>query len=478
MNTRLLFPGSVALALLLSACQPSAGHALPANVAPNGPLDLSAPKAAAVAPTALTGTPAPFAAAPLLPGTVDVATLAARVKPSVVNITTVHVGTKPTGFGDAAPYAARALGSGFIVDPRGLVVTNAHVVEGADRVRVKLADEREFEAKVKGRDARLDLALLELVGAKDLPAVSLGSSEALKVGEYVVAIGNPFGLGHTVTMGIVSAKGRTIGAGPYDDFVQTDAAINPGNSGGPLFDVRGQVVGINTAINPEGKGIGFAIPVDALQDVLPQLIAKGHVERGRLGVAVQTVDAALAKALGLESAKGALIGEIEKGGPADRSGLAAGDLILAVDERAIEHSVELPRTIARHAPGEKVALKVLRAKKERLFDVVLDALKDQAVEASDASADPADPADDKPTSKLGVGFGDAPDGGALIRRVEPMSPADGELVPGDVVIEADGAKIPDADAFRRAIKAAPSGKAALLKVRRHGKVQWVGVELR
>jgi serine protease Do len=190
---------------------------------------------------------------------------------------------------DQARVKRQALGSGFIVDPRGYVVTNAHVVDDADRVRVRLADEREYDAKVKGKDERLDLAVLQIEGAKELPAVTLGSSDAVRVGDYVIAIGNPFGLGHTVTMGIVSAKSRAIGAGPYDDFIQTDASINPGNSGGPLFDTRGQVIGVNvnTAINPAGKGIGFAIPVDAVKDVLPQLLDKGHVSRGRLGVAIQ-----------------------------------------------------------------------------------------------------------------------------------------------------------------------------------------------
>jgi serine protease Do len=290
--------------------------------------------------------PAPFANVPVLPGTPDVATLVARVRPAVVNITTVHEvhtprvaefnfpfglspfggrgrgGQMPQEQGDGEGVTKqRALGSGFIVDPGGKVVTNAHVVEGADEVKVRLADDREFDAKVIGRDRRLDLAVLQLAGAKDLPVAALGASEGLRVGEYVVAIGNPFGLGDTVTMGIVSAKSRAIGAGPYDDFIQTDASINPGNSGGPLFNLHGQVVGINTAINPNGKGIGFAIPSDALRDVLSQLETTGHVARGRLGVAIQPVDAPLAKALGLDHAKGALVGDVEADGPAGKVGM-------------------------------------------------------------------------------------------------------------------------------------------------------------
>jgi serine protease Do len=319
----------------------------------------------------------------------------------------------------------------------------------------------------------MDLALLQIQGAPaDLPAVALGSSDALAVGEYVVAVGNPFGLGHTVTMGIVSAKGREIGAGPYDDFIQTDASINPGNSGGPLFDTRGEVIGINTAINPEAEGIGFAIPVDSLKDVLPQLIAKGRVDRGRLGVMVQAVDAALAKAMGLDGAKGALIEDVEKDGPAASAGLKPGDLIVAVGDRVIARSEELPRTIAKHEPGEKVSLKILRDKQEQLVEVTLDAIK----EKNDQSVD--DAIDDHPSGKMGVAIADAPEGGALVRAVEPLSPADGELLPGDVVETVDGKSIANAKALAKSIAAAPKGKALLLEVVRDGKKRWVGVELK
>ncbi len=341
--------------------------------------------------TAFASVPAPFATPPVLPGTPDVATLVAKVKPAVVNITTVHeIAVRRPGiefpfgfdpFGGGGPSRGgddvvrqQSLGSGFLVDSAGHVVTNAHVVEGADEVRVRLADEREFEAKVRGRDARLDLAVLELVGAHDLPAASLGSSAALRVGEYVVAIGNPFGLGHTVTMGIVSAKDRAIGAGPYDDFIQTDASINPGNSGGPLFDLRGQVVGINTAINPNGRGIGFAIPIDALREVLAQLIDTGHVSRGRLGVHIQAVDVALARAIGLDRPRGALVRELEPAGPAARAGLKAGDVILAIDGAEVSRSEDLPRLVGRHAPGTRHTLRVLRDRATTELSIQLDEL--------------------------------------------------------------------------------------------------------
>jgi serine protease Do len=294
---------------------------------------------------------APFASPPMQNGMPDIATLVAKVNASVVNITTVHEIRRPSldsefpfdFFGPMVPpgmrprggdnvLKQRALGSGFIIDTEGHVVTNAHVAEQAEEVKVRLADEREVDAKVVGRDTRLDLAVLKMTETKDITPATLGSSEVLKVGEHVVAIGNPFGLGHTVTMGIVSAKSRSIGAGPYDDFIQTDTSINPGNSGGPLFNLRGEVVGINTAINPRAQGIGFATPVDALKDILPQLLKTGHVARGRIGALVQPVDATMAKALGLERSRGALVAEVEPGGPAARSGLKAGDIIVRVDD--------------------------------------------------------------------------------------------------------------------------------------------------
>jgi serine protease Do len=298
----------------------------------------------------------PAAAAPLPTGTVDIPAIVAKLTPVVVNVTvesTVRVparrewdwpfdfffgppgGRGPRG-GEEQMFQQRAMGSGFLIDGAGHVVTNAHVVEGADVVRVKLLDEREFKATVKGRDRHLDVAVLELQGAQNLPVATLGSSDALRVGEPVIAIGNPFGLGHTVTLGIVSAKSRTIGAGPYDDFIQTDAHINPGNSGGPLFDLRGEVVGINTAITAQGSGIGFAIPIDDVKGILPQLIEKGHLDRGRLGVVVQPMDWPLSRALGLDRPRGALVASVEPGSPAEKAGLQERDVIVAVDGKSID----------------------------------------------------------------------------------------------------------------------------------------------
>jgi serine protease Do len=451
-----------------------------------------------------TSTPAPFATPPVLAGTADVATLAAKVKPAVVNITTIHEMKRPAMpamelpegfqyfFGGQNPFQGRrghgggdgdevmkqqALGSGFLVDKQGHVVTNAHVVDDADVVKVKLADEREFQAKVIGKDPRMDLAVLQLQNAKDLPEpVSLGSSDALRVGEYVVAIGNPFGLEHTVTMGIVSAKGRTIHAGPYDDFIQTDASINPGNSGGPLFNLRGQVIGINTAINPNGKGIGFAIPVDELKEVLPQLVTSGHVARGRLGVLIQPVDEPLAKALQMDRPRGALVGEVESGGPAARAGLQPGDVIVAVDQTDVAHEQDLPRIVARHEPGSHVTVRVLRNGKELTVPVTLDALKDEKV-ASSEDANGAPGASQSPaTGHLGVNVSDAPNGGALVQRVVPGSPADGSLLPGDVILEVNHAPIKGAADLAPRVAATKKGEALLLRVKRGDVTRFVAIE--
>ncbi len=455
-----------------------------------------------VAPADL-NTAAPFATPPVLAGTADIATLAARVKPAVVNITTTHETRRtsaqmPEGlpfqfFGNGSPFRRgeqgdgdrvmkqQALGSGFLVDKQGHVVTNAHVIDGADTVKVKLSDEREYTAKVIGKDPRMDIAVLQLENTKDLPEpVALGSSEGLRVGEYVVAIGNPFGLGDTVTMGIVSAKGRAIGAGPYDDFIQTDASINPGNSGGPLFNLRGQVVGINTAINPNGKGIGFAIPSDELKDVLPQLMVTGHVARGRLGVLIQGVDAPLAKALGMDRPHGALVGEVEDDGPAAKSGLKAGDVIVGVDKTEVPHSEDLPRIIARHAPGSRVDLKVLRGGKEQALGVTLGAIHDRDANAKrDGNDDDSDesPAQGPAGHKLGIQVTDAPGGGVVVQHVAGASPSEGELAAGDVILEVNRSPIAHAADLAARVSATPKGEPVLFRVRHGDRIRFVAIEL-
>ena len=274
-------------------------------------------------------------------------------------------------FGDRVPreFKQRSLGSGFILDKEGYIVTNNHVVESADEIEVKLNDGQEFEAEIVGRDANTDIALIKIKSGDDFPFITLGDSDALKIGEWVLAIGNPFGLEHTVTAGIVSAKGRVIGAGPYDDFIQTDASINPGNSGGPLLNMKGEVVGINTAIVASGQGIGFAVPVNLAKGIIEQLKTKGEVTRGWLGVAIQDISEEMSEYYGLDDKKGALVAEVFEGDPADQAGIQAGDVIVAVNGEKIESSRDLTRIIAGIPVGDNAKISVLRNGKTKTFKV-------------------------------------------------------------------------------------------------------------
>jgi serine protease Do len=279
-------------------------------------------------------------------------------------------------------------------------------------------------------------------------------------------------------MGIVSAKSRAIGAGPYDDFIQTDASINPGNSGGPLFNLLGQVVGINTAINPQGRGIGFAIPIDALKDILPQLISAGKVARGRLGVAIQSVDPALARALGLDRPKGAMVAEVEPGGPADRAGLRAGDLIIKVDQTEILHSGELPRTVARHAPGSKVKVEYVRDRGPRTVDVTLDELRDERTGRVQDNTQPAPGAPPKSPTDFGVALVDVPGQGVAVDHVVPGGPADGKLERGDVIVEVNRTPISRTGDVLKQVAASPAGRPVLFKIKRENVTRFVAIERR
>ncbi len=317
----------------------------------------------------------------------DFTVLARNLTPSVVNISTKMTmggGGFPPGFspplgdpfgdffnryfGDTPrTFESQSLGSGFIISQDGYVLTNNHVVENATEITVILHNEKTYSAKVIGTDPKTDLALIK-IDAKGLPTVKLGDSDKLQVGEWVMAIGNPFGLAETVTAGIVSAKGRVIGSGPYDDFIQTDASINPGNSGGPLFNIRGEVVGINTAIIEQGQGLGFAIPINIARDLLSQL-KKGEVVRGWLGVVIQEVTPELAQSFGLKEPTGALVSDIEVGSPAEKAGIRKGDIILKFNGKEITKVKELPAIVAMTPVGETVTVTILRDGKTR--DVTL-----------------------------------------------------------------------------------------------------------
>src|SRR4051812_43803268 len=286
------------------------------------------------------------------------------------------------------PQLRQGMGSGFIVEPGGVILTNAHVVEGADEVQVRLSDRREFKGKVLGVDHQSDIAVVKIDG-KGLPTVKLGDPSAVRVGEWVMAIGSPFGFENSATVGIVSATSRSLPDGTYVPFIQTDAAVNPGNSGGPLFNMKGEVIGINSQIYSRSggyQGIAFAIPINVASQVEQQLVKNGKVERGRIGVAIQEVSQSLAESFGLDRPQGALVASVEPGGPADKAGLKPGDVVLAVDGKKIERSSELPPLVAGVKPGSKTSLEVWRDRAKRTVAVTVAELKTEKVASAPTSS--------------------------------------------------------------------------------------------
>ena len=373
----------------------------------------------------------------------------------------------------------QSLGSGFIVDKAGYILTNNHVVEGADDIRVTLLDGRSYDAEVKGRDPKTDIALILIKPENGLPVATLGDSDALQVGEWVMAIGNPFGFGHTVTAGVVSAKDRTIGAGPYDAFIQTDASINPGNSGGPLFNIRGEVVGINSAIVASGQGIGFAIPINIAKTIMDQLREKGSVTRGWLGVQVQPLTPELRESLKLSAEGGALVAGVIKGDPADKAGLKSGDVIVEFDGRPVRSDRDLVSIVGNTAVGKKVAVRALRDGRNLSFEIKIAKRSEEKDEAAgEEEQEPAEKESGK--ARLGVrvqdvtkeiaeklGLDEAK--GALVSEVSDGGPADRAGIDrGDVVLEVNRQEVEDAAAFAKLVRAADPGKTLLLLVR--GKV--------
>ena len=326
----------------------------------------------------------------------DFVTLAKKLGPVVVNVWSTRVRGRGQGlfgpfgeedagdelFGVPDPrdrFRQRGLGSGFVIHSDGTILTNHHVVEGAQKIVVKLPGGREFEAKVVGQDSRTDIAVIKIDAKGSLPTAVLGNSDKIEVGEWVMAVGNPFGLDNSVTSGIVSAKGRHIGAGPYDNFIQTDASVNPGSSGGPLVNLRGEVVGINTAIVSQtgaNIGIGFAIPVNLVKEILPQLKEKGKVTRGFLGVLVQNITPMIAESLGNEKARGALVAKVERDGPADRAGVKVRDIIMEFDGKEIREATDLPILVARSPVNRSVRIKILREKQELILNATITELKE------------------------------------------------------------------------------------------------------
>ena len=474
MNTPLcrLWP-AVLLVLLVSCAErtETAGDAeTPAASAP----DAAAPAVAASRETMAAG------ALPNFSGLVD------AYGPAVVNVSTVvrqrpvdrrEPGLPPEDpfyeffrrFGDprAQLPPTRGEGSGFIISADGYILTNAHVVEDAREVTVRMTDRREHHAKVVGIDARTDVAVLKIDATK-LPIVRIGDPQGLKAGDWVFAIGSPFGFENSVTAGIVSAIARSLGD-TYTPFIQTDVAVNPGNSGGPLFNLQGEVIGINSQIYSRTggyQGVSFAIPIDVAMNVKNQLVATGRVQRGRIGVVIQEVNQALADSFKLARPRGALVSQVENGGPADDAGLKPGDVILAVDGRDIERSSELPPVVAAVKPGKEATLTIWRDKSERRLRVKVGELEYEPAVAQRGT--PNDPA----TGKLGLAV--RPLSGEERERLETagrlvVEEVDGPAAiagvqPGDVIIAVNGARVGSMGEFRTAVSAA--GKSVALLIQR------------
>ena len=366
---------------------------------------------------------------------------------------------------------ARASGSGVIVDPKGYILTNNHVIENAQEISVRLSDGRKFPARLVGRDPKSDLAVLKVEAPKPLPVAELGDSDALRVGQWAIAIGNPFGLDRTVTVGVISATARTrVGVTQYENFIQTDASINPGNSGGPLLNIDGKVIGVNTAIVAAGQGIGFSIPINQAKDVMRQLIAGGRVVRGWLGIAIQDVTDDLASSFGVKEREGVLVADVMKGGPAETAGMKPGDVIVEFNGGAIKEVPELQRRVASVAPGQLVRLTVIRDKKPVKLSVRIGEMPSDDVQSAGEQDEEGWGLSVEPLS------GDAAlrlnlpvSGGLLVTEVVPGSPADkAGLRHGDVVIEVGRKPVADPPALYHALAQLKPGEQILVYVHRPG----------
>jgi serine protease Do len=422
------------------------------------------------------------------------ADLAEKVRPAVVNISTISTvkvpgnpfkqffgqgGNQPFGdffrhfFGDIPDRELKqqSLGSGFIVDKDGFIITNNHVVAGADEIKVKLSDGREFKAKVVGRDPKTDLALIKISSLfSDLPVLVLGDSDSMRVGDWVIAIGNPFGLEHTVTQGIISARGRTLGAGPYDNFLQTDAPINPGNSGGPLVNLKGEVIGINSAIIAGGQGIGFAIPSKMAKSIIPQLKEKGKVVRGWIGISIQTVTPEIAKAFNLKEPEGALVGDVVQGGPADKGGIKRGDIIISFDGRQVKHANDLPAIVADTQVGKSVDVKVLREGKEISTKITVAEMTEQRLASQMATPhESLGMKVDEITPKWEKILGLKDKTGVVVVDVTSGSPAAyAGIQPSDIIKEVNHKPVRNLADYDNAMKEMPSDRPVLFLIRRGG----------
>ncbi len=427
----------------------------------------------------------------------NISGLAKKARPAVVNISTVktmrdggrvfrHFYGKPFGNqdrfndffnpflknGPKRGFRQNSLGSGFIIDPDGYIVTNNHVIDNADKIKVKLASGKEFDAKLVGQDPKTDLALIKIKGSKELVPLKLGDSEAIEVGTWVVAIGSPFGLEQTVTAGIVSAKGRILGSGPYDDFIQTDASINPGNSGGPLIDMNGRVVGINTAIVPNGQGIGFAIPIHLAKGIIEQLKNKGAVSRGWLGIGIQDITEELSEYYKLGKKSGVLVTRVYKGDPADKGGIKQNDIIMAINGKPVSAGRQLSIIIAGIGEGQRTEISILRNGKEKTVHVNIAKQSDTKIlsYSQPSKQDDLGLVAEELVSEKAVQLGlDKQEKGILIVEVKPDSKGEAAGIrTGDLVKEVNHIPVTNLENFREQVKNLKKGEKLQILIKRRG----------
>ncbi|MEK6223580.1 MAG: DegQ family serine endoprotease [Thermodesulfobacteriales bacterium] len=422
------------------------------------------------------------------------ADLVEKLQPSVVNISTTNTVRQQSPFqrGPNAPrgndpfneffekffgggdspqkkYKRQGLGSGFIMTEDGYVVTNNHVIDKADDIEVVLQNGDKYEAKVVGKDPKTDLAVLKFEPDHEIQPVKFGDSDSenLRIGDWVIAIGNPFGLGYTVTAGIISAKGRSLGLGVYDDFIQTDASLNPGNSGGPLFNLKGEVVGVNTAIVARGQGIGFAIPIDLAEFVIEQLKSDGKVARGWLGVYVQKVTPEIASSFGLKEDEGALVSDLAPDGPAEKAGIKRGDVVVEFNGKKVKDVSDLTNLAAETAPGSDVDVKIVEDGKTKTIKVKLEEFPDQKAQIENEVRENLGIRVKKLTPEIAKRFNFDQDDGVIISNVQQGSAAgDAGLQPGDIILEIDKKPINTLDNYSEALENVKSGDTALFLVKR------------
>jgi serine protease Do len=455
------------------------------------------PSPAAIVAQAAPGIPGAPAAQPALApsarGSVDFSDIVERYGPAVVNVSVTGRASRGSRGAEPAPDdalreflrrfgppgaqqaprgdtpAVRGLGSGFIVSADGLILTNAHVVEGAEEIVVRLTDRREFRAKLVGADPQTDVAVLR-IEARNLPTVRLGDPSRVKVGEPVLAIGSPYGFENTVTAGIVSAKSRSLPDDTYVPFLQTDVAVNPGNSGGPLFDARGEVIGINSQIYSRTggfQGLSFAIPIDVATRVQGQLVTTGRVERGRFGVSIQELDQSLARAFGMDTPRGALVTGVEPGSPGAAAGLRTGDVIVALDGRPIDRSAELPARVAEMKPGQRVSIEVLRERSSKTLSIIVGTFTPEKVAVVGDAQPPGAP---QPAARLGLavrelraGEGSPGQPAGLLVEAAGGPAAQAGIRPGDRILSVNGTAVSTVAQLRDQVSAVGDEVALLIQ---------------